>query len=79
MATRERTFMSKKTLRERVRSITRSADDQVLISEGFTYSSGALTKDGRKVVVDILFQDPNLAIKDEVVKLALTLKEKRKK
>lgn len=48
--------MSKRTLRQKVRSVFRSDEEKVLIEQGFTYPSGALTKEGRKVVLDHLFQ-----------------------
>jgi len=66
-----------KTLRQRVRALTRSDDDKALISEGFTYPSGALTKEGRKVVLDHLFHnDPEL--KEHVVGVAKQLREAKK-
>lgn len=60
-------------LRERVRNALRSKEEKLLTDTGFTYTSGALTKEGRKVVLDILFEDEELRAK--VVKLAETLKE----
>lgn len=63
------------TLRERVRRIVRSKDDQVLIDQGFTYESGALTKEGRKVVADLAFTN---GLKEQVVKLARQLDDEEK-
>lgn len=71
----ERKYMSKTTLRQRVRRVLRSADDQVLIDQGFTYESGALTKEGRKVVADLAF---NNGLKSEVVKIANQLADAEK-
>lgn len=66
-----------KSLRQRVRALTRSDDEKALISEGFTYSSGALTKEGRKVVLDHLFhRDPEL--KQSVIDVAKKLRDDKK-
>lgn len=67
-----------KTLRQRVRALTRSDEDRALISQGFTYGSGALTKEGRKVVLDHLFHNtPEL--KAHVVDVAKKLQDKADK
>ncbi len=62
-----------KTLRQRVRAALRSKEERLLIETGFTYESGALTKEGRKVVTDLLFEDKE--IRARVVELATQLKE----
>lgn len=65
--------MATKTLRQKVRAALRSKEERLLIETGFTYESGALTKDGRKVVCDLLFEDEELRAR--VVELAQTLKD----
>lgn len=68
--------MSKKeTLRRRVRNLLRSEGDRALIDAGFTYESGALTPEGRKVVLDLLFRDLE-GVKPRVVELAQKLLKK---
>lgn len=67
-----------KTLRQRVRALTRSADEKALISQGFTYASGALTKEGRKVVLDHIFHNTP-EVKDAIVEKAKALDEADKK
>lgn len=66
--------MSKSTLRQKVRSILRSKEDQTLIKAGVCYPSGALTKEGRKVVLDLIFQEDK-ELKAQVVELAVKLNE----
>lgn len=66
--------MSKESLRNRVRAAFRSSDDKALNEAGFTYTSGALTKEGRKVVLDFIFDNDD-ALKSEMVKIAEALNE----
>lgn len=63
------------SLRSKVRAIRRSKEERLLIETGFTYDSGALTKDGRKVVADILFEGDE-ELRASVVEIAQKLKEK---
>jgi hypothetical protein len=65
--------MAAQTLRQKVRAALRSKDERLLIDTGFTYESGALTKEGRKVICDLLFEDE--ALRAKVVELAKTLQE----
>lgn len=66
--------MSKTSLRQRVRAAFRSAEDKELQKAGFTYASGALTKEGRKVVLDHIFEN-DTAVKAAMVEVAKTLNE----
>lgn len=66
--------MSKESLRSRVRNAFRSDDDKALNEAGFTYTSGSLTKEGRKVVLDYIFEN-DADLKSEMVKIAETLNE----
>ena len=69
----ERKSMSN-TLRSKVRAVLRSKDDSLLIETGFTYPSGSLTLEGRKVVTDMLFEtDENL--RKNVLDVARKLKD----
>lgn len=63
------------SLRSKVRAVLRSKDERLLIETGFTYDSGALTKDGRKVVTDILFENDE-ELRLAVIDIARKLKEK---
>lgn len=66
--------MSKKTtLRDKVRIALRGKDERLLIETGFVHPSGALTLEGRKVVLDLLFEDPELRAK--VIELATVVKK----
>lgn len=66
--------MSKTTLRERVRALLLGDDEKALNKAGFTYKSGALTKEGRKVVLDHIF-DNDEVLKATVVEIANKLNE----
>ncbi len=70
---KERINIMAKTLRERVRAALRSKEERLLIETGFTYESGALTEDGRKVLADVIFEDEG--IRARIVELAGKLKE----
>lgn len=66
--------MSKTTLRQRVRQLLLGEDEKALNTAGFTYKSGALTKEGRKVVLDKIFEN-DTALKAELVAVAKQLNE----
>jgi hypothetical protein len=70
--------MAAKTLRQRARAALRSKEDRLLIETGFTYESGALTKDGRKVVLDLLFKEDD-ELRTKVLNIAQTLEDADKK
>lgn len=63
------------SLRSKVRAVLRGKDERLLIETGFTYDSGALTNDGRKVVTDILFENDE-ELRSAVIDIARKLKEK---
>lgn len=66
--------MSKSTLRQKVRALLLTKEEKALTKAGFTYKSGALTKEGRKVVVDRLFEKDE-ELKAELVAVAEQLNE----
>lgn len=66
------------TLRQRARDMFRSKDEKVLIEAGITYPSGAVTKEGRKLVCDYLVaNDEN--VKAYLVKVAEEVCSENKK
>lgn len=69
--------MSKVPLTKRLRNALRSKEDKALIGGGFMHETGSLTKEGRKVVLNLLLEhDPEL--KAKVVDAAVTLMEAEK-
>ncbi len=70
--------MSKTSLTKAVRNAFRSKEDKALIGGGFMYESGALTKEGRKVVLNLLLGSDE-ALKAKVVEAALAVAEEKKK
>lgn len=66
--------MSKTSLRQKVRALLMGEDDKALNKAGFTYKTGALTKEGRKVVLDHIFNS-DTALRAEMVKVAKKLNE----
>lgn len=66
--------MSKTTLRQRVRQLLLGEDEKALNKAGFTYKSGALTSEGRKVVLDEIFNSDE-ALKAKLVEVAKQLNE----
>lgn len=64
------------SLRETVRAVLRDPDERLLIRTGFVYESGALTKEGRKVLADLQFQGiSNDELRAEIVSLANKIDE----
>lgn len=59
-------------LRSKVRGVLRSKDEQALIDAGFTYESGAVTKEGRKVLADLQLQRDK-ELRSELVSIAKKL------
>lgn len=53
----------------------RSEGDRALIEQGFCYESGSLTKEGRKVVINLLFQNDD-ALRQDVTEIALNMQKK---
>lgn len=67
-------------LREKVRAALRSPEETMLIRTGFIYESGALTKEGRKVVADLQFEGvENGELRARIVELAEALEADAKK
>lgn len=61
-------------LRQKVRQLLLGEDEKALNKAGFTYKSGALTKEGRKVVLDHIF-NTNETLRAELVEVAKQLNE----
>lgn len=66
--------MSKTSLTARLRAALRSKEDKALIDGGFMYETGSLTKEGRKVVLNLIL-DNDTALKAKVVEAALAVAE----
>lgn len=66
--------MSKTTLRQKMRALLMGEDDKALNKAGFTYKTGTLTKEGRKVVLDHIFAN-DTALRTAMVKAAKQLNE----
>lgn len=69
--------MSKTSLTKRVRNAFRSKEDRALIEGGFMYETGSLTKEGRKVVINLLLEQ-DAKLKAKVVEAALAIAEEAK-
>ncbi len=63
---------TKNTLAQKIRTALRSKDERLLIETGFTHPSGNLTVEGRKAVVNLLFEEPE--VRSRVIELANTVK-----
>lgn len=66
------------SLTRAVRNALRSEEDRALIEGGFIYETGSLTKEGRKVVLNLIFESDE-AIKQKVVEAALLIADEKKK
>lgn len=61
--------MPKRNLRQRIRAALLNEDEKLLNRMGFTYKSGNLTVEGRKVVLDELFKK-DTELRNRVLDLA---------
>lgn len=69
--------MATKSLTARLRSALRSKEDKALIDGGFMYETGSLTKEGRKVVLNLLLEH-DADLKSKLVEAAVTLMDSEK-
>lgn len=74
----ERKHMSKGSLTKAVRNAFRSKEDKALINGGFMYETGSLTKEGRKVVLNMLIEQDE-ELKAKVVEAALAVAAEKEK
>lgn len=80
VAEKEKTTMNKKelTLRQKVKYFALSKDEKILRESGFHDTGGSLTEQGRRIVVDVLWEGMTAAERKKVVEaVAATLPKEK--
>ncbi len=80
VAEKEKTTMDKKelTLRQKVKHFALSKDEKILRESGFHDSGGSLTEQGRRIVVDVLWEGLSAADRKKIVEAVANTLPKEK-